>query len=73
MSDQSASANDARVGTRDKSVAWYSSTLLLTDGARQLLDNYSKIPSEEVVDHVLKIVRVLGNLYSFRGELKLGM
>ncbi|KAH8687237.1 methyltransferase domain-containing protein [Tricladium varicosporioides] len=55
MPDQGASANDARVGTRDKSVAWYSSDLLLTDGARQLLEDYSKIPSGEVEEHILKI------------------
>lgn len=49
---------DLRMGSRDKRVGWYMPTLSnLTDGQRDLLENYSKISSEHVIPHILEVVR----------------
>lgn len=50
------SDNHPEVGTRDKDVPWYSEELKLGDQARELLENYSRIPADEVETHVRKIV-----------------
>lgn len=48
---------DHQVGTRDKEVKWYKKDIgTLSQGTRELLENYSKIPSEQVVPHCLKTV-----------------
>lgn len=46
------------VGTRDKSVGWYDKTFPgLEPRARQLLEEYSHIPPEEVDQYVTAMVR----------------
>lgn len=47
----------AEVGTEDKSVAWFQTELEdVNPQARSILETYCKLPSNEVVPHVLKIV-----------------
>jgi hypothetical protein len=47
----------AAVGTEDKSVAWFQTELEdVNPQARSILETYCKLPSNEVVPHVLKIV-----------------
>jgi len=47
-----------KIDNRDKGVPWYNPDLgqKLGDSARELLESYSKIPAEDVEDHVYKIV-----------------
>ncbi|KAK6008067.1 hypothetical protein QM012_004881 [Aureobasidium pullulans] len=46
----------AEVGTRDKTVGWYQAELEdVNPQARSVLETYCKIPSDEVVPHVLRI------------------
>ncbi|KAH0350239.1 hypothetical protein KCU81_g2702, partial [Aureobasidium melanogenum] len=46
----------AEVGTRDKNVDWYQAELEdVNPQARSVLETYCKIPSDEVVPHVLRI------------------
>ncbi len=49
---------EAKVNAREKNVPWYNPNLEnnLGPSARELLENYSKIPPDEVEDHVSKIV-----------------
>ena len=49
----------AKIEAREKDVPWYNPELgnQLGDSARELLENYSKIPAAEVEYHVYKIVR----------------
>ena len=50
-------ASDKGVGTRDKTVEWYNTSLDdISDSTRDVLENYSKIPSDQVIPHCLKIV-----------------
>jgi len=45
------------VGTKDTSVAWYQAELEdVNPEARAILETYCKLPSDEVVSHVLRIV-----------------
>jgi len=45
-----------RHGTRDKSAGWYQPTLdSITEAQRDLLENYSHIPPEKVIPHILEI------------------
>jgi hypothetical protein len=47
----------AVVGTKDKSVGWFQAELEdVNPQARTILETYCKLPSEEVVPHVLRIV-----------------
>jgi hypothetical protein len=48
----------AKIQERSKDVPWYNPDIgnRLGDSARELLENYSKIPASEVEDHVYKIV-----------------
>jgi hypothetical protein len=48
----------AKIEVREKNVPWYNPDISrkLGDSARELLENYSRIPSAEVEDHVYKIV-----------------
>jgi hypothetical protein len=48
-----------KIEAREKDVPWYNPDIgnKLGDSARELLENYSKIPAAEVEDHVYKIVR----------------
>jgi len=47
---------DKQVGSRDKDVGWYLKNIEnVSDSTRALLENYSKIPSDQVVSHCLKI------------------
>lgn len=56
-----------KVYSRDKGVSWYSESVgtKLEGPARELLEKYSKIPPEEVENHVYKIVW-LSFAYLFR-------
>jgi SAM-dependent methyltransferase len=45
-------------GTRDKTVGWYQPTLeSISDAQRDLLENYSHIPPDKVIPHILEVVR----------------
>lgn len=47
----------SQIGSKDRSVAWYDKTFSgVPADARELLEKYSKIPSDEVESHVLAIV-----------------
>ena len=49
-----------RHGTRDKSVGWYEPTLeSITEAQRDLFENYSHIPPEKVIPHIIEIVSLL--------------
>jgi hypothetical protein len=57
-----AKEEDLRMGSRDKRVGWYTPTLSnLTDGQRDLLENYSKTSADRVIPHVLEVVRCSGS------------
>ncbi|PVH81111.1 hypothetical protein DL98DRAFT_417427 [Cadophora sp. DSE1049] len=48
--------DEAKIDSRDKNVSWYDPKLQnLSPAARDLLENYSKIPPAEVEDHVYKM------------------
>jgi hypothetical protein len=54
---------EAKIDLRDKNVSWYDPKLkTLGPSARELLENYSKIPPAEVEDHIYKIVSFVLNL-----------
>ncbi|KAI9705126.1 MAG: hypothetical protein M1836_006909 [Candelina mexicana] len=47
---------EKKPGTRDKDVPWYTENVeAISDEARELLENYSKIPAEKVNAHILKV------------------
>lgn len=47
----------AAVGTKDTDVAWFQAELEdVNPQARAILETYCKLPSDEVVPHVLRIV-----------------
>jgi hypothetical protein len=47
-----------KIGTRDKSVGWYTPTLdTISDTQRDLLENYSHIAPDRVIPHILEVVR----------------
>jgi len=50
----------SKIEAREKDVPWYSPEIgnQRGDSARELLENYSKIPAAEVEDNVYKIVRL---------------
>lgn len=53
-----------KVGTRDKSVGWYTPTLdNVSDVQRDLLENYSHIKPDRVIPHILEVV---GNILSWQ-------
>lgn len=48
----------AQVGTRDKSVGWYTPTMETVDPAvRDLFENYSHVEPEKVIPFILEMVR----------------
>lgn len=48
---------ELEIGSRDKSVGWYTPTLdSITDEQQDLLENYSKIAPERVVPQLSEIV-----------------
>ncbi len=54
---------EAKIDLRDKNVPWYDPKLKkLGPSARELLENYSKIPPAEVEDHIYKMVSFVLNL-----------
>jgi hypothetical protein len=57
--DQSSTIASAEaIGSRSRDVGWYLKDLSdVKPSARDLLENYSKIPPEDVVKHVYEIVR----------------
>ena len=47
----------AAVGTKDKRVSWYQTELEeVSPQARSILETYCKLPSDEVLPHILSIV-----------------
>lgn len=49
----------AQVGTRDKSVGWYTPTMETVDPAvRDLFENYSHIEPHKVIPFILEMVRL---------------
>lgn len=53
-------ADPDEVAKGDTNVPWYANSIgaRLGKSARELLENYSKIPADEVESHVFKIVSV---------------
>jgi hypothetical protein len=50
------------VGSKDKNVGWFAKTSPeLQPAARQLLEQYSRIPADKVIEHVLTIVSSLSS------------
>jgi hypothetical protein len=48
----------AQVGTRDKSVGWYTPTMETVDPAvRDLFENYSHVEPDKVIPFILEMVR----------------
>lgn len=46
------------IGTRDKSVGWYTPTLEnISEPQRDLFENYSHIAPDRVIPHILEVVR----------------
>ena len=46
------------IKAQNKNVQWYKADLeTVSPQARELLENYSHIPPDEVIPHILKIVR----------------
>jgi hypothetical protein len=50
----------AKIEAREKGVPWYDPEIgkKLGDSARELLENYSRVPAAEVEDHVYRIVNL---------------
>ena len=49
-----------QVGTRDKSVGWYTPTMETVDPAvRDLFENYSHVEPDKVIPFILEMVRFL--------------
>ncbi|KAG4438614.1 hypothetical protein IFR05_005897 [Cadophora sp. M221] len=60
------SKTGAKIDPRDKNNSWYDLTLKnLGSSGRELLENYSKIPSAEVEDHVYKIRDEAWNIFPY--------
>ena len=54
-----------KIGSRDKSVGWYTPTLEnITEAQRDLLENYSHIAPDRVIPHILEVVRRLRFFFS---------
>jgi hypothetical protein len=54
----------AVVGTKDKNVGWFQPELEdVNPQARTILETYCKLPSDEVVPHVLRIVSLASLLH----------
>ena len=50
-------ATENQLGSRSRDVAWYSKDISeIPEAAREVLEKYSKVPPEEVKDHVTKVV-----------------
>jgi hypothetical protein len=51
---------EEKINAREKDVPWYNPSIenKLGPSARELLENYNKIPPAEVEDHVYKIVSI---------------
>lgn len=48
----------SEIGTRDKSVEWYTPILEnISEAQRDLLENYSHISPDSVIPHILEVVR----------------
>ena len=46
-----------KIGSRDKSVGWYTPTLEnITEVQRDLLENYSHVAPDRVIPHILEVV-----------------
>jgi hypothetical protein len=47
-----------RIGSRDKNVGWFNPDLsALTEAQRDLFENYSHLPPDRVIPHILEVVR----------------
>lgn len=52
--------SDPAVNARDTNVPWYTETLdNLSDATRELLETYSKIPADDVVPHIYRVVSLI--------------
>lgn len=50
--------SDAQVSSRNKDVSWYSSDIgELSPATKELLHSYSGIPEDQIIPHILKVVR----------------
>ena len=50
-------ATQDQLGSRSRDVAWYSKDISeIPEAAREVLEKYSKVPAENVKDHVTKVV-----------------
>jgi hypothetical protein len=58
MADTDVQDARTKISNREKDVPWYNPNIgnKLGNSARELLENYSKIPASEVEGHVYKIV-----------------
>jgi len=57
MDEPSATVRPPKVGSKDKSVGWYDTHFPgIEPTARKLLEEYSRIPSEEVDQYVIAMV-----------------
>ena len=55
-----------KIGSRDKSVGWYQPTLdNITEAQRDLLEKYSHLAPDDVIPHILEIVRISPSLIVF--------
>ncbi|KAI9709808.1 MAG: hypothetical protein M1812_007600 [Candelaria pacifica] len=60
------SSTEKRPGTRDKDVPWYTEDVeAISDEARGLLVNYSKIPAENVNAHILRVRDLAWNIWPY--------
>lgn len=57
---------DHRVGNRDKNVGWYlADPPNLSDSTRDVLENYSHIQPDQVIEHVLKVRDIAWGIYPY--------
>lgn len=57
-----------QVGSRDQNVKWFDKSVTVPVQARDLLEEYSRIPAEDVAEHVISLV----SAYSLLTLLRLG-
>lgn len=68
----------AMIGSKDRSVAWYDVPITTVDEpVRDLLENYSQIPSDEVIPRIIETVSlpsrsILANLITISSATKSG-
>lgn len=63
-----ASSSALQVGSREHTVKWFDETVAVPPQARELLENYSRIPAAEVQDHVITLVSIAVFFFSGAGQ-----